>query len=55
MRPFEYSLVTVEDREKMREQEEELWEDGGTTTILEFPVRKHHVQHGKVKDLLVST
>ena len=25
-----------------------MWEDGGTTTILEFPVKQHHVTHGKV-------
>ena len=42
MRPFEYSLVT--DGEKDVE-----FEGGGTTTVLEFPVKKHHVKQGKVE------
>ena len=59
MRPFEYSVVSMEDhhgagpRDEGRnmfedEEAEAAWEDGGTTTILEFPVRKHHVREGKV-------
>ena len=42
MRPFEYSLVRDEDTDL------EL-EEGGTTTILEFPVKNHHVKQGSVK------
>ena len=42
MRPFEYSLVRDEDTDL------EL-EGGGTTTILEFPVKNHHVKQGSVK------
>lgn len=60
MRPFEYSVVSMEDhhgagpRDEGRnmfedEEAEAAWEDGGTTTILEFPVRKHHVREGKVQ------
>ena len=62
MRPFEYSVVSMEDqygdvpRDTGRNmfqdgdpEEEAAWEDGGTTTILEFPVRKHHVREGKVQ------
>ena len=42
MRPFEYSVV--------REGEDEVeFEGGGTTTVLEFPVKKHHVRQGKVE------
>ena len=42
MRPFEYSVV--------REGEDEVeYEGGGTTTVLEFPVRKHHVKQGQVE------
>ena len=45
MRPFEYSVVSVESREGGGEEVwqegggAEVWEDGGTTTILELPVR----------------
>ena len=42
MRPFEYSVV----REGADEVE---FEGGGTTTVLEFPVKKHHVRQGKVE------
>ena len=52
MRPFEYSVVNV-DGEGIGQFEEPAgdddWEDGGTTTILEFPVKKHHVEKGKVE------
>ena len=43
MRPFEYSLVRDGDKEDME------FEGGGTTTILEFPVKNHHVKQGSVK------
>ena len=60
MRPFEYSVVSMEDlhgaapgdagREVFEDGDmEAAWEDGGTTTVLEFPVRKHHVREGKVQ------
>lgn len=52
MRPFEYSVVSVEGEGlgKFEEMgEDEMWEDGGTTTILEFPVKKPHVIKGKVE------
>ena len=45
MRPFEYSLVS-EDGSKTSPFDDE---DGGTTTVLEFPVKKHHVRQGKVE------
>ena len=58
MRPFEYSVVSMEDHHgggpgdggrEMFDDRDSGWEDGGTTTILEFPVRKHHVREGKVQ------
>ena len=45
MRPFEYSLVS-EDGSNSSPFDEE---DDGTTTVLEFPVKKHHVRQGKVE------
>ena len=45
MRPFEYSLVSEEGSNNSPFDDE----DGGTTTVLEFPVKKHHVRQGKVE------
>ena len=60
MRPFEYSVVSMEDlhgaapgdagREVFEDGDmEAAWEDGGTTTMLEFPVKKKHVNDGRVE------
>ena len=45
MRPFEYSLVN-DDGSKTSPFDDD---GGGTTTVLEFPVKKHHVRQGKVE------
>ena len=44
LKPFEYSLVREEE-----EEPEPEFEAGGTTTVLEFPVKNHHVRQGKVE------
>ena len=47
LRPVEYSLVSVDGSHY--EDEDGVWEDGGTTTMLEFPVKKKHVNDGRVE------
>ena len=54
MRPFEYSVVSVESREGGGEEVwqegggAEVWEDGGTTTILELPVRNSTLEISEI-------
>eukprot|EP00090_Calanus_glacialis_P019525 TRINITY_DN29980_c0_g1_i1.p1 TRINITY_DN29980_c0_g1~~TRINITY_DN29980_c0_g1_i1.p1 ORF type:complete len:305 (-),score=33.92 TRINITY_DN29980_c0_g1_i1:178-1092(-) len=45
MRPFEYSLVSEDGTHTSPFDDD----DGGTTTVLEFPVKKHHVRQGKIE------